>query len=56
MRKPLLMRKEPSMSGSLMRPFQPTVVRGFYLGVSYYAIEASGTNVPRYTKTKTRCI
>lgn len=31
MRRPLLMWKLPSMSGSLMRPFQPTVVRGFSL-------------------------
>lgn len=29
MRRPLLILKEPSMSGSLMSPFQPTVVRGF---------------------------
>lgn len=29
MRKPLLILKEPLMSGSLMRPFHPTVVRGF---------------------------
>ena len=28
-RRPSLMRKEPSMRGSLIRPFQPTVVRGF---------------------------
>ncbi|KAJ2956181.1 hypothetical protein NUW54_g14684 [Trametes sanguinea] len=28
-RRPLLILNEPSMSGSLMRPFQPTVVRGF---------------------------
>jgi hypothetical protein len=28
-RKPWLMRKLPSMSGSLISPFQPTVVRGF---------------------------
>jgi hypothetical protein len=27
--RPLLTLKEPSISGSLMRPFQPTVVRGF---------------------------
>lgn len=30
MRKPLFILKEPLMSGSLMSPFQPTVVRGFY--------------------------
>ncbi len=29
MRMPFSMWKESSMSGSLMRPFQPTVVRGF---------------------------
>lgn len=28
-RRPLFILKEPSMSGSLMRPFHPTVVRGF---------------------------
>lgn len=28
MRRPLLMEKEPLMSGSLIRPFHPTVVRG----------------------------
>ena len=31
-RRPLLILKEPSMSGSFMRPFHPTVVRGFCLG------------------------
>ncbi len=30
MRKPLLILKEPSRLGSLMSPFHPTVVRGFY--------------------------
>lgn len=30
-RSPLLILKEPSMSGSLINPFQPTVVRGFSL-------------------------
>lgn len=29
MRRPRLMANEPFMSGSLIRPFQPTVVRGF---------------------------
>lgn len=29
MRRPLFILKEPSISGSLMRPFHPTVVRGF---------------------------
>lgn len=29
MRSPLFIWKEPSMAGSLIRPFQPTVVRGF---------------------------
>jgi hypothetical protein len=29
MRKPRLMSKESSSAGSLIKPFQPTVVRGF---------------------------
>lgn len=35
MRRPLLIWNEPSMSGSLIRPFQPTVVRGFWADTDY---------------------
>lgn len=41
MRRPLLILKEPSISGSLMRPFQPTVVRGFSLYTGMNTTEKS---------------
>ena len=44
-RRPLLILKEPSMSGSLMRPFQPTVVRGFWMRVHEPQMNTDTTEV-----------
>ena len=55
-RKPLLMRKVWSRSGSLMSPFQPTVVRGFskYTRMTTYRASASlsrsGSSRPAYSR------